>query len=317
MEKPLRKHVIIASVLSGVIFVGVVLSFYRFSKIDASQQDWMGKVPDTAALSELSIPGSHDSGAFYSFADVAGKCQDASIDEQLSYGVRFFDVRLRNESNSLNVYHGFINEGLSFDSLLSPMYSFLKAHSSECLLLSIKEECLAQNTLKTFDALVKETVDANPSYWLTSRTLPATLKAARGKIILLSRYPGNTIGVDAKPADWLDPKEASSSNTFTIDNNAQKIRIQDHYMLLDNETKWSEASALLDEAAASVDKSVLYLNFFSGYLTKGFPPSYSVTTAKYINPRLFKELPASHKGVLIVDFVTKDLVAKLLEGNPS
>src|SRR5574344_1951730 len=100
----------------------------------------MGKVGDNVALSALSIPGSHDSGAFYSVADVAGKCQDASIAEQLSYGIRFFDVRLRNDSNSLTVYHGFINEGLSFDNLLSSMYSFLKVHPKECLLLSAKEE---------------------------------------------------------------------------------------------------------------------------------------------------------------------------------
>ena len=74
---------------------------------------------------------------------------------------------------------------------------------------------------------------------------------------------------------------------------------------------------MLSEASASTDPKTLYLNFFSGYLIKGFPPSYSLTTAKAINPRILKELPDSHKGVLIVDFVTKDLVKKLLEGNPT
>jgi len=316
MEKGLRKHVVIASALSSVAFLGFVFSFLRFSKPNGAASDWMGNLDDGAALTSLSIPGSHDSGALHSVADLSGKCQDATIAEQLSYGVRFFDVRLRYEKSALFVYHGFINEGMSFSELLSPMYSFLKEHPKECLLLSAKKENLSDSS-SMFEAALKNEIAKNSSFWLTASTLPETLGASRGKILLISRYDGTSIGIDASAASgWLDPKDASSANTFTIDK-AAKIRVQDHYKLLDNETKWSEATALLSEASASTDPKTLYLNFFSGYLTKGFPPSYSVSTAKYINPRLLKELPASHKGVLIVDFVTKDLVAKLLEDNPS
>jgi 1-phosphatidylinositol phosphodiesterase len=317
MEKRQRKHLIIATSISSIVFLGTVFSVLAFPKADGSASDWMGKVQDSAALTSLSIPGSHDSAAFHSLADVAGKCQDASIAEQLSYGVRFFDVRLRNEDNSLLVYHGFVNQGMTFSTLLSPIYSFLKDHPKECLLLSAKKEQDDKGSSKSFEAVLKETIEANPSYWVIDAALPETIGAVRGKIVLLSRYDSPTIGIDASaPSGWLDPKEASSANTFTIDK-ATKIRVQDHYKLLDNQTKWSEAIALLSEAASSTEPKTLYLNFFSGYLTKGLPPSYSLTTAKVINPQILKELPASHKGILIVDFATKDLVKKLLEGNPA
>jgi 1-phosphatidylinositol phosphodiesterase len=314
MEKTVKKHAIIAVSISSVLLLGTILSFLKFPlTTNTKNATWMSNISDTTPLAALSIPGSHDSAAFYSVGDLAGKCQDAAIAEQLAYGVRFFDIRLKNVKDSLYVYHGFINEGMAFSDLLSPMYSFLSANSSEGLILSIKEEADASKATLSFEALLKKEIALHSERWITAGVLPSTLSSIRGKMVLLSRYNNCTIGIDAsKNAGWLDPDSADSANTFTLP--STKIQIQDHYKLNDFDTKWSEAIALIN-ATKSAATPPWVLNFFSGYLVKGFPPSYSVPTAKYINAKILKEFPADAHGISICDFVNEKLVAKILEAN--
>ena len=81
--------------LSIVIMPTLLLSLFAMIPINRSynkKEPWMSKVNDNVRLVDLSIPGTHDSGATHSIADVAGKCQDSSIEEQLKMGVRFFDL---------------------------------------------------------------------------------------------------------------------------------------------------------------------------------------------------------------------------------
>lgn len=314
MEKLMKKHAIIAISLSSVVLLGTILSFLKFPLTGTTKNSaWMSSLPDSTDLASLSIPGSHDCAAFYSVGDLAGKCQDATLSEQLAYGVRFFDVRLKNVKDSLYVYHGFINEGMSFSDLLSPMYSFLTANPKEALILSIKEEQAASKATQSFDALLKKEIALHPSAWITDRTFASTLGSVRGKMILLSRYENSTIGVDASvSAGWLDPSSANTANTFTL--TSARIEVQDHYKLNDTDTKWNEAIGLFD-AMKLYSARPLVLNFFSGYLVKGFPPSYSVPTAKVINARILKEFPSDVYGVSICDFVSESLVAKILEAN--
>lgn len=63
------------------------------------------------------IPGTHDSGAMHSIFDVAGKCQDLNIQQQLKIGVRFLDIRLRLKNDELEVVHSFVEQKLSFRSV--------------------------------------------------------------------------------------------------------------------------------------------------------------------------------------------------------
>jgi 1-phosphatidylinositol phosphodiesterase len=315
MEKKTQKHLIIALVISGVIGIGTLASSFRVSsnaKTDRSY--WMGQVDDARSLSSLTIPGSHDSGALYSVGDLSGKCQDLSISEQLQSGIRYLDVRLQASSNNLYVVHGFINEGQSFKSLLTSVTSFLSNHHSETVLLSVKEEASARFSTESFDNLLQGYVADKDyqSYFYTGRHLPNTLGEARQKMVLLSRYRGNSIGIDCFGNDeWADPSDALTSNTFDL-SLGEKIHVQDHYKLKDVTTKWEEANAALAYAVAHPE--VLTLNFYTGYLVGSFPPSYAPSVAKTINAKIVKELPSKRNGVIIMDFVTSSLVASVLEG---
>ncbi|MBN2843687.1 MAG: hypothetical protein JXM68_11380, partial [Sedimentisphaerales bacterium] len=54
----------------------------------AADNNWMQDLKDTALLSQLSIPGTHDSGARFEPIGGTAKCQNLTIAEQLAIGVR-------------------------------------------------------------------------------------------------------------------------------------------------------------------------------------------------------------------------------------
>jgi hypothetical protein len=69
---------------------------------------WMSKIADGTPISQLTIPGTHDSCAI-SMVPIAG-CQDLSIADQLRLGIRYFDIRGgwgdTNRSNEIVAHHG-------------------------------------------------------------------------------------------------------------------------------------------------------------------------------------------------------------------
>ena len=88
-----------------------IFAFVSFDrKYDEISIDWMSKVSDDVNILDLSIPGTHDSGAQHSIADVAGKCQDLSISSQLEIGVRFLDIRLQLVNDEFRVVYRSIKE---------------------------------------------------------------------------------------------------------------------------------------------------------------------------------------------------------------
>ena len=77
----------------------------------ASQQnpDWMGKLPDSHLLSELSIPGNHNTMTYQvdvEFSKLWVQCQSLSELDQLKLGIRFFDLRCQYYFGQLRHFHG-------------------------------------------------------------------------------------------------------------------------------------------------------------------------------------------------------------------
>lgn len=139
----------------SVIIVSLIMSIFAFLPINKSYKvdPWMSKVSDNTKIKDLSIPGTHDSGAMHSLFDVAGKCQDVSIIKQLDMGVRFFDIRLQLVDNELNVVHSFVDQELKFEWVLNYYKNFLKDYNSEFLLCRSKKMPKAkihQKVLKMF-----------------------------------------------------------------------------------------------------------------------------------------------------------------------
>ena len=288
-------------------FLTLVLSIIAFLPVNFNTVDvqaWMSEVNDDTALLNMSIPGTHDSGALYSIADVSGKCQDLSIKEQLKVGARFLDIRLQSVNDKLKVVHSFVDQKLSFKKVLDDVSAFIDKYPSEFVIISIKEDANSKNSTKSFQDLVtNELASYNRVDYSTK--LPQTLKDARGKIFIFSRFNA-PYGIQAYNG-WQD------STTFEIDG----IHVQDNYAIDHIQTKKESILSAIEHCQTNPE--LLHINFVSCYLNDSFPPTYAGTTAKELNEWIQDYLYSSQNkktvGIVLFDFITEKLAYSVYRNN--
>ena len=301
MKTKALKYAIMLIVCVALTLVAVV----PMQMGEADRSDWMAELDNGAALSSLTIPGTHDSGALYSIADLSGKCQSLSIAEQLRIGVRFFDIRLQLVDNELRVVHSFVDQLTYFKDVLSDMAEFIRDNESEFLLVSIKEDASSVGSDKDFTATLEQMLLSYPEI-SNATALPETVGAARGGIHILARYSGATIGLPCY-FGWTD------DDAFVLDG----LYVQDNYRVSSTEEKITdirEAYSVATEEAYS-----LVLNYTSCYLDSGFPPIYAGLPAHDINRDTMKAVSEEYGdgalGVLICDFMTTELADAIIGRN--
>ena len=97
---------------------------------------WMQSIPDSTRLSQMTIPGTHNSLALHGIC--CARTQTWSLVEQMRAGLRFFDIRLRRINNTLRAYHAFVDQKENFDSILRNVIGFLNRNPTECIIMEIK-----------------------------------------------------------------------------------------------------------------------------------------------------------------------------------
>ena len=173
----------------GIALIGSLLALAPLNRTYSTNVDaWMKNVNDDVRLIDMSIPGSHDSGATHSIFDVAGKCQELNIKQQLNIGTRFFDLRLQLVKDEFKIMHGPVDQNLKFSSVMEDLTSFIKKYSSEFIIISIKQESSSVNIVKTFEEALRDKLNEFIDIVSFDNALPITVKEARGKIHILSRY---------------------------------------------------------------------------------------------------------------------------------
>lgn len=278
------------------------LSISCLVSADLSGNNWMGSINGSYLLSEISIPGTHDSGALYEPFPGTAKCQDLTIGEQLDIGVRFLDIRCRHYQDAFLIHHGVIYQNLSFDEVLEDTIDFLKSNPTECIIMCIKEEFDAYDNTRSFEETFNSYVMKNPDMWYFTTSVP-TLNEARGKIVLMRRFPGSR-GISA--TNW--PDNTTFTNSF--------LRVQDYYNISSNNTKWNMVTALLNEAYSG-PQGTLYLNFTSGYRSIIVLPNITMVSND-INSRVedfFDTSMAGRYGIIIMDFINENRAALIYETN--
>ena len=291
----------------SIALLSVIISSFALLPINKSSSKspdlWMQKVNDDFLINELSIPGTHDSGALHSIFDVSGKCQDINIKTQLNIGVRFFDLRLQLVNDEFKIVHSFVDQNLSFTSVMKDLSSFIRSNSSEFLIISLKKEESDVNSSKSFkDALLDELTNYDDVLCFDS-LLPKTLKEARGKIYIIDRYD-LSVGKSAY-SGWVD------SSTFTIND----LYVQDNYRIDNIDIKKQDILSTIKYSKENNDK--LVLNFTSCYLDYGFPPTYAGTSARLINPWLKEQIKDTNDnlGIIVADFIDKELAESIYKRN--
>ena len=289
------KKLILTIVFAFLTLSCAVFGFTNIVKQKVKGTDysnWMSKVDSTTLVKDMNIPGTHDTMALYSIGDLAGQCQSLKLDDQLKIGVRFLDIRLQLVKDELKAVHGFVDQRDNFTNVVNIVSSFLKSHSSEFIIMSIKEEEDPSKSTITFDDAVKK---YQKDYWYTPSDISTTtLGELRGKMVVLSRYANSTIGIPAYEG-WAD------NATFDLPNG---IHVQDEYKLENTDTKIEAIKNCFAQSTSS-----LKINFLSGYLDGGFPPSYAPSVANTINPWIKDNIKNyDNRGIVLYDFVTSSLM---------
>jgi len=260
--------------------------------------NWMAKVSGSRSIADLSIPGTHDSGATWGVSKT-GRCQTLSIFDQLFLkGVRFLDIRCRIDAERLRICHGVADQNLWLEDVLDQCLLFLRLNPSESIIMSVKKEKSGDDENRFEELFYQKYYNTNTRLWYGENKVPS-LSDVRGRIILFRRFASqNTAfparGIDACPNNWGDNK------IFDIVRSDKSIRVQDVYNVNSPEDKFAKVKAFILESS----NSKWYINFASAICTL-IPDA--ATVSNVVNVELDKYLVnTKFKGVLLMDYIDQN-----------
>ncbi|KAF2108511.1 hypothetical protein BDV96DRAFT_605573 [Lophiotrema nucula] len=247
---------------------------------------WMSSLPSTLPLSALSIPGSHNSHAYYR-ALPSVRCQVVDVKAQLEHGIRLLDIRVQPahatdiDKKDLALVHGAFPASLTGAKYLEPIldtcYEFLQRNPKETIIISLKREGIGSATDEVLSQILdKHYIAPNRERWHTGSTLPY-LGDVRGKLVLIRRYnlhdslaaSSHGYGLDA--TEWPDNCAHAFHGPFCVQDFygvlnpsfiPQKLQHSNEHLV-----RSAECTAFIPgintDKANPVPPGPLYLNFLS------------------------------------------------------
>lgn len=158
--KKFRKFLIaIIIVLSISVFVLAACDNVPESTVSdepvAELSSWMSMIEDDTLLTELVIPGSHDSGT--KGMNLFAETQDKTYLEQLERGFRYFDTRVMYTGGEFYMYHSVKGE-MKYSQVLEDVKAFLDENPTETVILDF-QWTEGGNDKGVFDMLEEELGD--------------------------------------------------------------------------------------------------------------------------------------------------------------
>ncbi len=211
----------------------------------AENAAWMAQLDGSMRLSEISIPGTHDTMSVKG-GDISQN-QTMTLTEQLHSGIRVFDMRTRHINDSFAMHHGIIFQGTWFDNdVLVPINNFLDAYPGETVIMHLQSADTAVNNTRSYAETLQAYLDVyGAKYWAPTSNNP-TLDEIRGKFVILQNFSGGDFGI---PSGSLDAQGFLRSEWALTTN----------WNLYD---KWTKVKAHI-EKADNGSRDNVYFNFLS------------------------------------------------------
>jgi 1-phosphatidylinositol phosphodiesterase len=301
---------------------------------------WQSSLDPNKLVTQISIPGTHDSAAVSNLLALIPlvQTQKWDIDEQLRYGVRYFDLRGYFDTllGQVGACHG-IPLPIDFPTIFAKMYNFLRAHPTEFLLVQVahetgqqldkfSDEYFAEKFWDTIQPYVEE-------FWNLQETVP-TVGRLRGRIQLVRRFQTK------RPSKTgIDVNDFYTSTTSTV-----KRIIQDYFDMRKGDDNvelnvgqgMEKKTRLIREQmveSSHAGPDVLCLNFTSAVHGIGDPKTYALMMGEGtfgLNQRFKDALIQDFKldgngrrpggepvkiGVVLMDYINKDLCRLIIRTN--
>ena len=286
---------------------------YRFSLrlrklIETKLNNWMQDIEDNRLVCKMSIPGTHDTGAYSGSWGI--KTQDKTIEQQLNSGIRFFDIRLVHDNGVLKLCHASHTFNTTFvGDVLKTTVEFLKEHPSETVIMTIKRDDDKDHDggTKYRFALTKalEGDRALTPYMVKSFRSDFTLGNLRGKMLIISR-DGWIMTPSGNIPRWPDNASFTSSIAST-DGSSTAIHVEDHYKSWGSEKVNYVAQNLRKaQAAFSGSQNDWFITFSSSAGGALFGWGIPRNTTKDIDPHVNNILRGDENfrtsGILVFNF---------------
>ncbi len=282
--------------------------------------DWMKCLPDTLPMCKISIPGTHDSGTTRGGRML--KTQAVGIPAQLQQGIRAFDIRLEKKNGKLGIFHSYAFQKIYWeDDVLPAFISFLQAHPSETLIVSLKKE---GGELQDYASLLSASLSdpANRNYFVQDYHPELRLKDCRGKILFLHRDPAMDDYPGAACVGWKD----NATCLLTLRNKDGKegvVLLQDEYQYESDKDAGKKIEVCVNNfnkiSAEPVSSCRWGISFVSA---TGLPSGTPAVFAQKINGPVVDYLKKADKwncGIVFIDFIDrqggKELVEYLIDSN--
>jgi 1-phosphatidylinositol phosphodiesterase len=311
---------------------------------------WMGTLDPRRKISEITLPGTHDSATWTMSGNA--QCQTHDIRQQLDAGIRFLDIRLQKTvvarilkdnhylylpdlslSPDLEIYHGLVAAGLEMKRDIVPACkAFLAQNPSETIVMMISRNRVpleegdeyAANVAAKSDSLFVANVDRliGDPVFLRQSTIP-TLGQAKGHVVVMTRYTGGPgIPWQTGQPDNSEDSVNEAGNRFYIQDAYQypTTRLDQRGEMLD--AKWAHIKSNLDDASLKgLRDGTWWINYASAtgllYLD---PVDFARGTAGMagMNSRVRDYLKSHNKGyygTVPMDFPDLELIEQLIATN--
>lgn len=313
--------------------------------LHAAAHDWMRLLPDHLYITQVSLPGTHDTATGNGVSLAAfSQCQDLSLDKQWSIGIRAFDLRPKVKDGYLNNNHGIAETKLRFDDALRLLRDSLKAHPTEFAVIHCLYAQDYDTDKDTYAQLLKALVTASD---LKDVFVPfrrnLTVGDMRGKILLLSRqdyaakpYTGGFLRNWCGTLDWQAQTSCSILGPSATITGTSPLYVQDMANTTDDnggvQRKVEAVTQLLDwsttHTTTSFTTAVWVINFASAYpgsisTANGYRDNATHTNAAIID--YLKTHEPGPTGVILMDYCVdksgtyntrgKELVDTLIANN--
>lgn len=270
--------------------------------------EWMTPLDDNILISDISIPGTHDTGT-YALESVNfgySKCQSYNISEQLDFGIRYLDLRVDGE----DLTHGGLPCNVNIQTVITSTIDFLKAHPGETVIYELSDE--GHDMPIKFRDYIKN--NDLTGYFYMDTHVP-TLGEVRGKIVVIRRFSltGELSGHDEEwgidlSQDWPDDKIGSGTTHAGI-----KYYIQDRFfsgVTIEHNTL-EKADIIYDTISHALKSNDLVINFSSISASVAHTPYMFMWGGNGVDPKICTGLTdrlteLSSKGKARVGWIIMD-----------
>lgn len=291
--------------------------------------NWITPMADNIYVSDMSIPGTHDSATGNGFEGQTGlllgnttaKTQDLTISQQWDCGIRAFDLRPTVEDGDngtyLHIYHGKIKTAISFEDALITLRDKLKEAPGEFAIVIMRHESDINNDIQnqwqtlmdkclTSDALAGYIADFKPEL---------TIADLRGKILVMSRDTYDNGPHGAYINSWSHSDNYPDQTKAVIsgpDGRTERASVQDFYDCTGTEGTGKKNATMLNmlKVRMAATSTRWCINHASGYTLDASSDGYRIN-ASNTNKALIDFISSTDNkpgatGIIMMDYAGTD-----------